>query len=46
MISKLEGWKMSNKNHKAYVKAFPGSTIEDMADCGILNHVYAKSLMK
>lgn len=32
IVSKLEGWKMSNKQHRINVRAFPGSRIEDMVD--------------
>ena len=32
IISKLNGWKMSNKNNRVYVKAFPGATVDDMND--------------
>lgn len=31
MISKLEGWRMSNKSHQVSVRSFPGATVEDMS---------------
>ena len=32
IISKLEGWKMSNKDNQVIVNSFPGATVDDMAD--------------
>lgn len=32
LVSKLDGWRMSNKLSRVSVKAFPGSTTKDMTD--------------
>lgn len=32
IVSKIEGWKMSNKENRVSVRSFPGSTVEDMSD--------------
>lgn len=32
IVSKLEGWRMSNKTNKVTVKAFSGATVDDMSD--------------
>jgi lipid A disaccharide synthetase len=33
IISKLAGWKMSDKSNRTTIRSFPGSRVEDMADC-------------
>jgi hypothetical protein len=32
IISKLAGWKMSDKSNRTTIRSFPGSRVEDMAD--------------
>ena len=32
VIAKLDGWKMADKKNRVIINAFPGATVEDMAD--------------